>query len=295
MPSASRDPVLHRRRIIAGAEHHLVVVRLQDHRRDLAEVVPEDLGGPAEIVGHAEAGAVHGGHGERERFGRVVEEDRSGQRERPALGPAGAAKRQGACPWPGAERRPGAPGGPYPAAESPGKTDGAPGMVAVLVGERDAAQGVQVHARAHGAAYDLPRAEARVEQQGPSLGDERAAVAARSRAQNGERGHRASLACSARREASSRGPTSIRRLGITRLAILTKPSTSSNSAPAAPHANGGTQRGTGAPITLAPAPMAVPVDSRVPIAVLAWSPIRAPRLVRRGAPRPPGRSSRTSP
>src|ERR1041384_5828571 len=67
MPAAPGDPLLDRRGIVAGAEHHLVIVRLHDDRGHLPEMVAQRLGGPAEVVGHPEAHSVAGGDRERER------------------------------------------------------------------------------------------------------------------------------------------------------------------------------------------------------------------------------------
>src|SRR6266699_6148220 len=87
------------------------------------------------------------------------------------------------------------------------------------------------------------------------------------------------------RVASSR--TTSRR-GSTRPAILTNPSLLIRPPLAPPQANGGTYLGGRTPSkTFAPVPITVPVPSSVPIAVLAWSPIRLPsswRPVSRGAP-----------
>src|SRR5256885_6069655 len=63
-----------------------------------------------------------------------------------------------------------------------------------------------------------------------------------------------------------------------------------------PHASGGMYLGgRTAPNTLAPTPITVPVPSSVPIAVLAWSPIRLPRLVRPVSIAAPATSSRIGP
>src|SRR5437763_15316059 len=65
---------------------------------------------------------------------------------------------------------------------------------------------------------------------------------------------------------------------------------------APPQANGGTYLGGRTPSkTFAPTPITVPVPSSVPIAVLAWSPIRLPRLVRPVSNAAPATSSRIGP
>ena len=58
MPARARDPPLHHRRIAAGAEQDLVVVGLQHDRRELPQQIAHGGGGPAEIVGHPDAGPV---------------------------------------------------------------------------------------------------------------------------------------------------------------------------------------------------------------------------------------------
>src|SRR5256714_6270648 len=66
--------------------------------------------------------------------------------------------------------------------------------------------------------------------------------------------------------------------------------------PVAPHANGGTYLGgRTASNTFAPVPTTVRVPSSVPIAVLAWSPMRLPRNWRPVSSRAPATSSRTGP
>src|SRR3989454_80421 len=84
----------------------------------------------------------------------------------------------------------------------------------------------------------------------------------------------------------------------TRSATLRNPSRLTRAAPSAlpPQANGGTYLGgRTASNTFAPAPITVPVPSRVPIAVLAWSPIKVPRNCIPVSTAVPATSSRTVP
>src|SRR3989441_12734276 len=95
------------------------------------------------------------------------------------------------------------------------------------------------------------------------------------------------------RVASSR--TTSRR-GSTRPAILRNPSLLIRLPLTPPQANGGTYLGGRTPSkTLAPVPITVPVPSSVPIAVLAWSPIRLPRNCKPVSNRVPAISRRTGP
>src|SRR2546427_434542 len=90
--------------------------------------------------------------------------------------------------------------------------------------------------------------------------------------------------------------TTTSRRGRTRSAILRNPSLLMRLAPAPPQANGGTYLGGRTPSkTLAPVPITVPVPSSVPIAVLAWSPIRLPRNCKPVSSRVPAISRRTRP
>src|SRR5439155_779212 len=106
------------------------------------------------------------------------------------------------------------------------------------------------------------------------------------------------MRCNMVRVASSMATS---RRGRTRSAILRKPSRVSRVpvspvASPTPQASGGTYLGgRTAPNTLAPTSITVPVPSSVPIAVLAWSPIRLPRLVRPVSIAVPATSSRTGP
>src|SRR2546421_3780262 len=78
--------------------------------------------------------------------------------------------------------------------------------------------------------------------------------------------------------------------------MLRNPSRLIRVPPVAPHANGGTYfGGRTASNTLAPVPTTVPVASSVPIAVLAWSPMRLPRSWRPVSSGVPATSSRTRP
>src|SRR2546425_11493402 len=98
--------------------------------------------------------------------------------------------------------------------------------------------------------------------------------------------------------ARSAWSTATSRRGSTRSATLRNPSRLTRAAPSAlpPQANGGTYLGgRTASNTFAPAPITVPVPSRVPIAVLAWSPIRVPRNCIPVSTAVPATSSRTVP
>src|SRR5213592_639756 len=78
--------------------------------------------------------------------------------------------------------------------------------------------------------------------------------------------------------------------------MLRNPSRLMRAPPVAPHANGGTYLGgRTASKTLAPVPTTVPVASSVPIAVLAWSPMRLPNSWRPVSSGVPATSSRTRP
>src|SRR3989442_9600777 len=95
------------------------------------------------------------------------------------------------------------------------------------------------------------------------------------------------------RVASSR--TTSRR-GSPRPAIVRNPSLLIRPPLTPPQANGGTYLGGRTPSkTLAPVPITVPVPSSVPIAVLAWSPIRLPSSCRPVSRRAPPISRRTRP
>src|SRR5205814_735222 len=86
------------------------------------------------------------------------------------------------------------------------------------------------------------------------------------------------------------------RRGSTRSAILRNPSLLIRLPLTPPQENGGTYLGARTPSkTLAPVPITVPVPSSVPIAVLAWSPIRLPRNCRPVSSRVPAISRRTRP
>src|SRR2546426_6539606 len=90
--------------------------------------------------------------------------------------------------------------------------------------------------------------------------------------------------------------TTTSRRGSTRPAILRNPSLLIRPPLAPPQANGGTYLGGRTPSkTLAPVPITVPVPSSVPIAVLAWSPIRLPSSCRPVSRRAPAISRRTRP
>src|SRR6266705_3230678 len=98
--------------------------------------------------------------------------------------------------------------------------------------------------------------------------------------------------------ARSAWSTATSRRGSTRSATLRNPSRLTRAAPSAlpPQANGGTYLGgRTASNTFAPAPITVPAPSRVPIAVLAWSPIRVPRNCIPVSTAVPATSSRTVP
>src|SRR5256712_4507561 len=98
--------------------------------------------------------------------------------------------------------------------------------------------------------------------------------------------------------ARSAWSTATSRRGSTRSATLRNPSRLTRAAPSAlpPQANGGTYLGgRTASNTFAPAPITVPVPSRVPIAVLAWSPIKVPRNCIPVSTAVPATSSRTVP
>src|SRR5256885_12267149 len=78
--------------------------------------------------------------------------------------------------------------------------------------------------------------------------------------------------------------------------MLRNPSRLMRAPPVAPHAKGGTYLGgRTASKTLAPVPTTVPVASSVPIAVLAWSPMRLPNNWRPVSSGVPATSSRTRP
>src|SRR2546430_5393696 len=78
--------------------------------------------------------------------------------------------------------------------------------------------------------------------------------------------------------------------------MLRNPSRLMRAPPVAPHENGGTYLGgRTASKTLAPVPTTVPVASSVPIAVLAWSPMRLPNNWSPVSSGVPATSSRTRP
>jgi hypothetical protein len=117
-----------------------------------------------------------------------------------------------------------------------------PGVVVVLVRERDAAKACEVDSRVLGSAPELLTAEAGIDQEGlPSRAD-RNGIPPGSRSQHTDRGHRASLACMARNDASMAGVTSTFRRGMTRLAMVMNPSHSTRFAPS-PQEKGGMYRG----------------------------------------------------
>src|SRR6267154_1750858 len=90
--------------------------------------------------------------------------------------------------------------------------------------------------------------------------------------------------------------TTTSRRGSTRSAILRNPSLLMRWSLAPPRRRGGTYfGGRTSSNTFAPVPITVPVLSSVPIAVLAWSPIRLPRNCKPVSSRVPASSSRTRP
>src|SRR3989440_122903 len=90
--------------------------------------------------------------------------------------------------------------------------------------------------------------------------------------------------------------TTTSRRGSTRPAILRNPSRLMRAPPAPPQANGGMYLGgRTSSKTFAPVPITVPVPSRVPIAVFAWSPIRLPSSCSPVSRRVPAISRRTRP
>src|SRR5690606_19676802 len=137
----------------------------------------------------------------------------------------------------------------------------------------------ELHAGGLGPPGGLAGAEARVHQQGRIATADVEAIAARAGSQNVQRDHVSRQYVAASESARSAVNSTLRR-GMTRAAIRRKPSSVIRS-PSRPHASGGTNFGTGPGAnTFAPEPMIVPVGSSVPMAVLAWSPIRLPRNVR---------------
>src|SRR6266487_2212058 len=90
--------------------------------------------------------------------------------------------------------------------------------------------------------------------------------------------------------------TTTSRRGSTRAAIFRNPSLLIRPPPVPPQANGGTYLGgRTSSKTLAPVPITVPVPSSVPIAVLAWSPIRLPSNCKPVSSRVPAISRCTRP
>ena len=290
----ARDPALHHRRVAAGPELHLVVVGLEHERREVPEEIAHRRRRPAEVVRHADAGAVRGAQRERHAarprrgsWGRP----RSGTARAPRLarrpdGAVGRAAHPGRQPLPGARAR----SAPAPRAAAPGAARRRRGRRA-----RASARSPPTRARSSPAVSARRSISRALKPASSRIADavrlDRAAVAARARPEHVQRHHRRG----APRERPPERPAPLRRelhapprhhpLGDAEEPVR-----------AEPLARPGRPRRTAARTSAAsarrtrwrPRDTTVPVASMVPIAVLAWSPNRVPRFCRPVSIRPAG-------
>src|SRR5690606_13121721 len=68
----SRNPLLHHRRVTAGAQHYLVMIGFEHQAVTFAQEPAHRLGRPTQIRRHAECGVIWQSDAERHRFSRVV-------------------------------------------------------------------------------------------------------------------------------------------------------------------------------------------------------------------------------
>jgi hypothetical protein len=177
MPPGAGDPALHHRRILAGPKPHLVVIGLQNDRREITQEIPHRCGGAPEIVCHAHTGAGTGPHRHREWFGGIMAGgaglDGEGtdlysgaESQRPVFGVAKS----------GGKVAPGAGRSEHRDVEEPGESGCPTAMITVLMGQNDARHAGEIQLYAGCAAFDLPGAEPGIDQQRNTLGLDRAAV-----------------------------------------------------------------------------------------------------------------------
>ena len=191
----ARDPALHHRRVAAGPEQHLVVVRLEHERGEVraADSARPPSAGPGRTPRRRRCRRPFAPRAPAAR-------PRRGSWGRPRSGTAPARRVRAEPDAAGARRHPcrGTSRPQVPGAVSTGtprrraSRGGAAGVVAVLVRQRDRRRRRSRSSPTAGrAALDLPRAEAGVEQEHRAVRFDGEAVAPGARAQHEESHHRA--------------------------------------------------------------------------------------------------------